>query len=219
MPEIIVHCPQCERPLRVPEHLIGRPVQCPACGLTLSVPPGSQQAQPLAPSTAVPATSPPIQPSAEPVGQAEEDFRADQAQVIDAGDFEFDVRRRARSLVLPPAICLLVCSVLGILGDVFVILYWSTAPDQAIQHAKAMGFGPPPPPEFIVRIHVGFAVLSLVNALAAIQMMRLRMYPFALAGCILSMLNCGSNCCLIGIPLGFWALVVLLKPEVRSAFQ
>ena len=169
----------------------------------------------------MPAAPQPSQPSPEPVGQAEEQFGEDRyrTQVGDAGDFELEVRRRARSLVLPPAISLLVCSLLGILGDVILVLYWSTAPDQAIQQAKALGLGPPPPPEFIIRVHVGFAVFSLVNALAAVQMMRLRTYPFALAGCILPMINCGSNCCLLGIPLGFWALVVLLKPEVRTAFQ
>ena len=37
MPEII-HCPQCERKLRVPEELLGRTVKCPTCGVTFTAP-------------------------------------------------------------------------------------------------------------------------------------------------------------------------------------
>ncbi|HEV3261734.1 MAG TPA: MJ0042-type zinc finger domain-containing protein [Gemmataceae bacterium] len=35
MPEII-HCPQCQRQLRVPEDLFGRAVKCPSCGTTFT---------------------------------------------------------------------------------------------------------------------------------------------------------------------------------------
>lgn len=36
---------------------------------------------------------------------------------------------------------------------------------------------------------------------------------------ILAMIPCVSPCCLLGLPLGIWALIVLLKPEVKAAFQ
>jgi hypothetical protein len=218
MPEIILPCPQCERPLRVAEHLVGRLVQCPACGLTFSVPAGSPEGQPLTPRPAAPAAPQAGYESTEPFGE-----RPSRAQPADFGDFEADARRRARSLVLPSAICLLVCSILGFLGDSLLILVWSIQPEQMLQQLKeqlkAFGVEPQASPEIIVSMHVVFAVLSLIIALAAIQMMRLRMYPFAIVGCILPMINCDSNCCLLGLPLGIWALVVLLKPEVRSAFQ
>jgi hypothetical protein len=32
------------------------------------------------------------------------------------------------------------------------------------------------------------------------------------------MIPCISPCCLLGLPIGIWALVVLLKPEVKAAF-
>jgi len=35
---------------------------------------------------------------------------------------------------------------------------------------------------------------------------------------ILAMVPCISPCCLLGIPIGIWALVVLMKPEVQQAF-
>ncbi len=34
-----------------------------------------------------------------------------------------------------------------------------------------------------------------------------------------AMIPCVSPCCLLGLPLGIWALIVLVKPEVKAAFQ
>jgi len=42
---------------------------------------------------------------------------------------------------------------------------------------------------------------------------------WALAASILAMVNVGSFCCVPGIPVGIWCLVILLTPEVRAAFQ
>jgi hypothetical protein len=36
---------------------------------------------------------------------------------------------------------------------------------------------------------------------------------------ILAMIPCLSSCCIVGLPLGIWALVVLSKPEVKSEFD
>ena len=35
---------------------------------------------------------------------------------------------------------------------------------------------------------------------------------------ILAVVPCVSPCCLVGLPIGIWALVVLSKPEVKSQF-
>ena len=68
-------------------------------------------------------------------------------------------------------------------------------------------------------LHAAFAGLSLVLAVGSIQMLRLRMYPFAMVSCFLSMLNFGNLCCCAGLVFGVWGLVVLFRPEVREAFQ
>lgn len=52
----------------------------------------------------------------------------------------------------------------------------------------------------------------------AIRMMQLRQHGLAFAAAILVMIPCLSPCCLLGIPFGIWALVVLNKPEVKSHF-
>jgi hypothetical protein len=53
----------------------------------------------------------------------------------------------------------------------------------------------------------------------AAKMKNLENYPMALTASILAVIPCFSPCCIIGIPLGIWALVVLSKPEVKAAFH
>jgi hypothetical protein len=52
-----------------------------------------------------------------------------------------------------------------------------------------------------------------------LKMKRLESHGLAVTASILAMLPCTSPCCIIGLPLGIWALVVLSKPEVKSAFR
>ncbi len=51
------------------------------------------------------------------------------------------------------------------------------------------------------------------------KMKKLESYGLAMAASIIAMIPCLSPCCLIGLPIGIWALVVLSKPEVKSAFH
>jgi hypothetical protein len=50
------------------------------------------------------------------------------------------------------------------------------------------------------------------------KMKKLERYGLAMTASILAMLPC-SLCCVLGLPIGIWALVVLMKPEVKSAFH
>jgi hypothetical protein len=36
---------------------------------------------------------------------------------------------------------------------------------------------------------------------------------------VIAMIPCISPCCIVGLPIGIWAMVVLSKPEVKSAFH
>jgi hypothetical protein len=62
-------------------------------------------------------------------------------------------------------------------------------------------------------------VIGIVVLLGALKMKKLESYGLAMAATILAMVPCISPCCLIGLPIGIWSLVVLLKPEVKSAFH
>lgn len=62
-------------------------------------------------------------------------------------------------------------------------------------------------------------LLSLLILWGALKMKSLRSYEFSMTAAILAMLPCFTPCCLIGLPLGLWALMVLMKPEVKSQFH
>ncbi|MCE9555074.1 MAG: hypothetical protein K8T91_17115 [Planctomycetes bacterium] len=66
----------------------------------------------------------------------------------------------------------------------------------------------------IIGIVVGAVVL-----LGAMKMMKLEGYGFALTATILAMVPCLSPCCVLGLPIGIWSLVVLMNAEVKSAFH
>lgn len=64
---------------------------------------------------------------------------------------------------------------------------------------------------------IGLAVAGFV-LWAALQMKELKNWTIAVVASVLAMIPCISPCCIIGLPIGIWALVVLLKPEVKAAF-
>src|SRR6185436_14754609 len=49
----------------------------------------------------------------------------------------------------------------------------------------------------------------------ALKMKKLESYGWAITASILALAPCISPCCLVGLPIGIWALVVLSKPEVK----
>ncbi|WCJ58387.1 DUF4339 domain-containing protein [Fontisphaera persica] len=63
-------------------------------------------------------------------------------------------------------------------------------------------------------------LLGIATIVAGIQMRKLKSYSLAMAMLILNMIPCcNSCCCLVGLPIGIWGLTVLMKPEVKRAFQ
>jgi hypothetical protein len=62
-------------------------------------------------------------------------------------------------------------------------------------------------------------LMSVVILLGALKMKKLESYGLAMTASILAMIPCLSPCCVIGLPIGIWALMVLSKPEVKSAFH
>jgi hypothetical protein len=133
-------------------------------------------------------------------------------------------RATAAAMINGPAIGLIVTGALGALGAVSGIIMNALGmtinqfgPNQGgPQFSKAInmfagGAG-------IVQsiVHIALAAVILYGAL---QMKKLINFRLALATSILALAPCLSPCCLLGLPFGIWALVVLNKPEVKSAFQ
>jgi len=72
---------------------------------------------------------------------------------------------------------------------------------------------------FAALIYAVFAILSGVAFYGALRMKQLRSYNLALAAAIIAVVPCTTYvCCILATPLGIWALVVLMKPEVKAAF-
>ena len=53
----------------------------------------------------------------------------------------------------------------------------------------------------------------------ALKMKKAQAYGLALTSAILAMIPCISNCCVVGLPIGIWALVVLMSADVKQGFR
>ena len=65
----------------------------------------------------------------------------------------------------------------------------------------------------------GFVLLNLFIIICGVQMMKLQNWGLAVAGSTLAMINIGSCCCVVGLPVGIWCLAVLASPEVITIFS
>lgn len=59
---------------------------------------------------------------------------------------------------------------------------------------------------------------GLAMVLGFVSMIRLRSYRSAMAAAILSVIPCCSPCLFLGIPFGIWAIILLVRPEVKESF-
>lgn len=63
-------------------------------------------------------------------------------------------------------------------------------------------------------------LLSGLVMFGALQMRQVKAYGLSLTAAIITAFPmCTTCCCLFGMPIGIWAIVVLMKPEVKAAFQ
>jgi hypothetical protein len=54
---------------------------------------------------------------------------------------------------------------------------------------------------------------------AGLQMMKLQSHTMVFVASILAMIPCFTSCCCVfGIPIGIWSLLVITKPDVKAAF-
>ncbi len=126
----------------------------------------------------------------------------------------------AAERVKGPAIGLIVVAVLGALLQVTSlilhmagpsILANSRMPNQAWANMFSGTIG-------VVLGVIGLLVSGVIF-FGAMKMKNLESYGLAMTASIIAMIPCFSPCCLLGLPIGIWALVVLSKPEVKSAFH
>jgi hypothetical protein len=124
-------------------------------------------------------------------------------------------------LVKGPAIGLLVVAILGVIFAIISLIKNALMGGSIPANSKVqipawvtMLSGP----IGVVLSVIGILMCGVI-LLGALKMKRLESYGLAMAASIIAMIPCLSPCCLIGLPIGIWALVVLSKPEVKSAFH
>ena len=64
-----------------------------------------------------------------------------------------------------------------------------------------------------------FGLMQCFVAFAGFQMKNLKNHHVALAGSVLAMLPCSGCCCMAGLPIGIWSLVILNNSDVKQAFR
>jgi hypothetical protein len=131
----------------------------------------------------------------------------------------------ARQEVNTPAILLMVTAGLGLagalLGMVQALLGGNQLPPEMLNDPNMAQFAPwlERMQSFGIVGNLLTLALSGVTLFGALKMKNLENYGLAMAASIIAILPCFGPCCCIGIPVGIWSLVVLNKPEVKSAFQ
>ncbi|HEX8436392.1 hypothetical protein [Archangium sp.] len=131
----------------------------------------------------------------------------------------------ARQQVSTPAILLMVTAGLGLagalLGLVQSMLGMGGIPPETLNDPNLQQLRP-----WLERSQSFGAIgnlftlaLSGVTLFGALKMKNLENFGLAMAASIIAIIPCFGPCCCIGIPAGIWSLVVLNKPEVKSAFR
>jgi serine/threonine protein kinase/preprotein translocase subunit SecD len=133
-----------------------------------------------------------------------------------------DAIEQARQQVQGPAIGLLVTGILNwILAIPLLAVFLPTI--CAARHAAAIANDVLPreaarTDAFLLTILIlAPFVLTSLMIVAALKMKRLQAYGLGVFASILAMIV--SPCCLVGLPIGLWALVVLSQRDVREAFR
>lgn len=136
--------------------------------------------------------------------------------------------RLAQDAVQGPATGLLITGILGaiavLIGAAFAIFGGANmaAPGpelppemrQMMQMIKSMQS----PAMIAIDSLVKLAVAGLI-IFASLKLKRLESFPLVVTAAILAMVPCTSPCCCVGLPVGIWVLVAIMRPEVKSSFS
>jgi hypothetical protein len=229
----IAYCPTCRRKLLVPDELQGKSVRCPTCETVFTAVTDAGSASVSPAQTEVMPGSERIRADGDRSGRERSDDEPSRQRWEDDDDYydgpEYAIygrgsRRAALAAVSAPATSLQVVS--GILVAINIILLLVRLAGAALPLAM-QGPGPRDPNDRIAimlqgTLGVGFSVLgivlSILIAIGASKMKRLESRGWAMASSIIAVIPC-TGCCVLSLPFGIWALVVLGKPEVRDNFR
>lgn len=113
------------------------------------------------------------------------------------------------------ALIAVVFGVLGLVMDAFLLL------SGAVDRLESMNEGPISEyTQITVRTIWGIILLiaSFFVLYGSLKMKNLTNYGTARSAAIVAMIPLVGPCCILGIPFGIWAFIVLGRPHVRDAF-
>lgn len=134
-----------------------------------------------------------------------------------------DTQKSPADKIKLPAVALLVVGILGLVDAVYstldVIFGFTTAaldtvdlPPEALQLIAAVSsYG-------LVGVALNVVGSSFL-VWTALRMIKLKGHTAALVASALAIVPCWGGCCCLGLPIGIWALIVLLDADVKSAFD
>ncbi len=74
-----------------------------------------------------------------------------------------------------------------------------------------------------IAIAVGAGVIGLITGviiiLAGVKLRGLSSYGLVMTGTILALIPCCNSCCVLAVPAGVYALIVLMDPQVKASFR
>lgn len=193
----VIFCPACRNKLRISEDLLGTPVQCPKCGAEF--------------------VGPPPPPDRSPDPRPLPDQR-------DWGEDRWESRppRDVSLKVMPVALAMVAAGFGNLMLNLLAVYQAATQPDEMRREIQAfMPAGPMPFDIIPVMLVSGiaFAVISVLQMLGGFAMFGRRSYTMSVLGALISLINCNQICCLLSIPVGVWALIVLFMPDVRENYR
>ena len=173
-------------------------------------------------------------------GYADDRFDEGDDRRDDEPERDRDPRRaiaRARSQVMTPAILLIVTGALGLILAVLGLIQSGQIAAQFDEQIDQVEKNPGIPAdqkkaqkEMLTNIRDVmvpaamplYAVNALIAAIVLFGGLKLRSLSgrgLVIAGSVLSMIPIVNGCCcLLGLPAGIWALIVLARPEVKAGF-
>jgi hypothetical protein len=123
-----------------------------------------------------------------------------------------DVQAIKRQLEAP-ALWLLVIGLLTVLLSLAAIVGTITNVGK-----RLIEFQTPPTQVMVLFFSLLNLPIGVLVIIGSQKMMSLELFGMALLGCIVAMLPIGPVA-VLGIPIGLWALMILLQPRVRTAFR
>ena len=137
-------------------------------------------------------------------------------------------RERALRLVNPAGWALIVIGILGVLMSIGLLIWTIIFGVESNPFAERMMSGQQMSDAMKAGQKVGYFGALVVGigwaafiAFAGVKLRRLESWGLVLTGTILTLLPCCGTqfpLCLLSMPVGIWALVVLNKPEVKASF-